>query len=66
MFKELGLRCVALHSCMPQAERLGSLAKFKSGIINILVSTDVGSRLGFVFRFHFHFFVFVFVCVFAH
>lgn len=44
LFKELGIRSTALHSKMSQNDRLGSLAKFKSDIIKILISTDVGSR----------------------
>ncbi|KAJ1340781.1 hypothetical protein BSLG_004875 [Batrachochytrium salamandrivorans] len=44
MLKELGLKSTALHAQMPQNDRLGSLAKFKSGIVPILISTDVGSR----------------------
>ncbi|KAJ3305093.1 putative ATP-dependent RNA helicase ddx49 [Kappamyces sp. JEL0829] len=44
MLKELGIRSTALHSYMTQADRIGSLAKFKSGIVPVLISTDVGSR----------------------
>ncbi|KAJ8326772.1 putative RNA helicase [Batrachochytrium dendrobatidis] len=44
MLKELGLKSTALHAQMPQNDRLGSLAKFKSGIVPILIATDVGSR----------------------
>ncbi|KAI8926742.1 P-loop containing nucleoside triphosphate hydrolase protein [Entophlyctis helioformis] len=44
MFKELGLKSTALHGQMSQNDRLGSLAKFKSGIVPILIATDVGSR----------------------
>lgn len=36
--------CVALHSLMSQAQRLASLAKFKSGQVPLLVATDVASR----------------------
>ncbi|KAJ3349385.1 hypothetical protein HDU83_000613 [Entophlyctis luteolus] len=42
--RELGVRSTALHAQMPQSDRLGSLAKFKSAIVPILVTTDVGSR----------------------
>ncbi|KAI9008171.1 P-loop containing nucleoside triphosphate hydrolase protein [Gaertneriomyces semiglobifer] len=42
--RELGVQCVALHGQMTQAERLASLAKFRSGISNVLIATDVGSR----------------------
>ncbi|KAI8824154.1 P-loop containing nucleoside triphosphate hydrolase protein [Fimicolochytrium jonesii] len=42
--RELGLKSTALHAQMSQADRLGSLAKFKSGIVPILLATDVGSR----------------------
>lgn len=44
MLRELGLRVVALHSKMTQNDRIASLARFKSGQVPILVSTDVGSR----------------------
>ena len=44
MFRKIELPCVTLHSLMSQSERLGSLAKFKTGIVNILVATDVASR----------------------
>ena len=44
MLKELGVRSTALHSQMSQQERLSSIAKFKGGIVKILISTDVGSR----------------------
>jgi len=38
------LPCVALHSLKSQGERLAGLATFKSGIVKILVATDVASR----------------------
>jgi ATP-dependent RNA helicase DDX49/DBP8 len=41
---QLGARSTCLHSHMSQQERLNSIAKFKGGIIPILISTDVGSR----------------------
>ncbi|KAJ3018648.1 hypothetical protein HKX48_002754 [Thoreauomyces humboldtii] len=44
MLRELNLRSTALHAQMSQADRLGSLAKFKGGIVPILIATDVGSR----------------------
>ncbi|KAJ3091037.1 hypothetical protein HK102_001908 [Quaeritorhiza haematococci] len=44
MLKELGVATTALHSKMSQTDRLGSIAKFKSGIIRVLIATDVGSR----------------------
>ncbi|KAG0230146.1 putative RNA helicase [Actinomortierella wolfii] len=42
--RELGIACTALHSDMSQQERLDSLAKFRGGITNVLIATDVGSR----------------------
>ncbi|KAL3900821.1 MAG: hypothetical protein SGCHY_001073 [Lobulomycetales sp.] len=42
--RELGIRCTAIHSRLSQNERLASIAKFKSGLVRILVTTDVGSR----------------------
>ncbi|KAJ3142583.1 hypothetical protein HK101_003285 [Irineochytrium annulatum] len=44
MLREMGLRSTALHAQMAQSDRLGSLAKFKSNIVPILIATDVGSR----------------------
>ena len=44
MLRKIDLPCVTLHSLMSQSERLASLAKFKSGIVTILVATDVASR----------------------
>lgn len=44
LLREMDLRSTALHSQMSQSDRIGSLAKFKSGIVSILVCTDVGSR----------------------
>lgn len=44
MLRALGVRVVALHSRMAQGERIASLARFKSGQVPVLVSTDVGSR----------------------
>ncbi|KAI8921101.1 P-loop containing nucleoside triphosphate hydrolase protein [Powellomyces hirtus] len=44
MLRELGLKSTALHAQMSQSDRLGSLAKFKGGIVPILLATDVGSR----------------------
>ena len=41
-----GFPCTALHSVMNQNARLSSLAKFKCGVVKILVATDVASRLG--------------------
>lgn len=41
---ELGIPATALHSAMPQAKRLASLAKFKGSIVRVLVATDVASR----------------------
>ncbi|KAF9962692.1 putative RNA helicase [Modicella reniformis] len=44
MLRELGIACTALHSEMSQQERLNSLAKFRGGIVTVLIATDVGSR----------------------
>ncbi len=44
MIKAFDLKSTCLHSSMSQNDRIGSLAKFKSGIVPILISTDVGSR----------------------
>eukprot|EP00116_Pleurobrachia_bachei_P012308 sb/3472570/ len=42
--KKLGFPCTALHSILSQKERLSSLAKFKCGVVKLLVATDVASR----------------------
>eukprot|EP00050_Salpingoeca_kvevrii_P001490 m.170993 g.170993 ORF g.170993 m.170993 type:complete len:566 (-) comp10383_c0_seq2:2567-4264(-) len=44
MLRHLGMRCCALHSEMGQQDRLSSLAKFRSSIVDILIATDVASR----------------------
>ncbi len=44
MLRELQIRTTALHSGMSQNDRLASLAKFKTGVVKILLATDVGSR----------------------
>eukprot|EP00899_Mesostigma_viride_P021204 jgi/Mesvir1/29085/Mv18390-RA.1 len=41
---ELGLSVDSLHSRRPQRQRLAALARFRSGIVSILVATDVASR----------------------
>jgi ATP-dependent RNA helicase DDX49/DBP8 len=38
------IRTTALHSRLTQRERLSSLSLFKSCVIPVLVSTDVGAR----------------------
>ncbi len=42
--RECGVEVAALHSQLAQADRTAALARFKSGQLPILVSTDVGSR----------------------
>lgn len=42
--RKIELQCVALHSLMSQNDRLSTLARFRGGIVKILVSTDVASR----------------------
>lgn len=42
--KNLGMKAVALHGQMPQANRFGALHAFKAGTHAILVATDVASR----------------------
>ena len=44
MLTELGITCVALHSQMSQRRRLAALGKFKSGIVDLLLATDVAGR----------------------
>lgn len=44
MLNDVGFDSVALHSMMPQKQRLAALAKFKNNTVKILVATDVASR----------------------
>jgi len=44
LLRKLEMKCVALHSLMPQKKRLSSLAQFKTGVVNVLIATDVASR----------------------
>lgn len=44
LLQTLGFRTTALHSKLTQRERLTSLDLFRSGVVPILVSTDVGAR----------------------
>ena len=44
MLGQLGMQCASLHSALSQDRRLASLGKFRSGVVNILVCTDVASR----------------------
>lgn len=44
VLRELFIDSTALHSQMSQSGRIASLAKFKSQIVSILITTDVGSR----------------------
>ncbi|KAI0959640.1 hypothetical protein AcW1_004416 [Taiwanofungus camphoratus] len=44
LLKTLGIRSTALHSRLTQRERLSSLSLFRSSVIPVLISTDVGAR----------------------
>jgi len=44
LLKSLGIRSTALHSRLTQRERLNSLSLFRSSVVPVLISTDVGSR----------------------
>lgn len=44
LLKTLHIRTTALHSRLTQRERLSSLGLFRSSVIPVLVSTDVGAR----------------------
>jgi len=44
MLQTLAIRSTALHSRLTQRERLTSLSLFRSSVIPVLVSTDVGAR----------------------
>jgi len=41
---ENGIESVCLHGDMPYEIRLGKFKQFQDGIVNVMVSTDVGSR----------------------
>ena len=42
--ERVGLACVLIHRDMEQEERVQNLELFKEGVINVLISTDVGAR----------------------
>lgn len=42
--REFGQQVAALHSRMPQRQRIAALERFRDGRVRVLVSTDVGSR----------------------
>ncbi|KAJ7591133.1 P-loop containing nucleoside triphosphate hydrolase protein [Mycena floridula] len=44
LLKSLSIRCTALHSRLTQRERLSSLSLFRSCVVPVLISTDVGAR----------------------
>ncbi len=44
LLKTLNIRSTALHSRLTQRERLSSLGLFRSSVVPVLVSTDVGAR----------------------
>ncbi|KZP32873.1 DEAD-domain-containing protein [Athelia psychrophila] len=44
LLKSLSIRSTALHSRLTQRERLSSLSLFRSSVIPVLISTDVGAR----------------------
>ncbi|KAE9410428.1 DEAD-domain-containing protein [Gymnopus androsaceus JB14] len=44
LLKSLSIRTTALHSRLTQRERLASLSLFRSSVVPVLISTDVGAR----------------------
>ncbi|KDN50980.1 hypothetical protein RSAG8_00609, partial [Rhizoctonia solani AG-8 WAC10335] len=44
LLQTLGIRTTALHSRLKQRERLNSLNLFRSRVVAVLISTDVGAR----------------------
>jgi ATP-dependent RNA helicase DDX49/DBP8 len=44
LLKTMSIRSTALHSRLTQRERLTSLSLFRSYIVSVLISTDVGAR----------------------
>ncbi|CAJ0758240.1 15709_t:CDS:10 [Entrophospora sp. SA101] len=50
LLRNLGFPAIPLHGQLSQANRLGSLNKFKAGNRNILVATDVASSKDYIHR----------------
>jgi ATP-dependent RNA helicase DDX49/DBP8 len=44
MLRHLEIDTTAMHSQMSQQQRISSLARFRTGLVPILIVTDVGSR----------------------
>lgn len=44
LFKLFEMKVSAIHSKMPQKERINNLNKFKASVSNILIATDIASR----------------------
>ncbi|RDB19565.1 ATP-dependent rRNA helicase rrp3 [Hypsizygus marmoreus] len=44
ILRSLGFRAIPLHGELTQSQRLGAFNKFKGGLCNILVATDLASR----------------------
>eukprot|EP00850_Spirogloea_muscicola_P014234 SM000101S09232 [mRNA] locus=s101:52083:55608:+ [translate_table: standard] len=44
LLEELGITSISLHSLKTQGRRLAALDRFKSGLVPILIATDVASR----------------------
>lgn len=49
LLREMEIDTTALHSKMSQQHRISSLARFRSGLVSILLTTDVGSRYVFFY-----------------
>lgn len=45
LVRNLGFQAISLHGQMSQIKRMAALNKFKAGSRNILIATDVASRL---------------------
>ncbi|KAK0224797.1 P-loop containing nucleoside triphosphate hydrolase protein [Armillaria nabsnona] len=52
ILRTLSFNVVPLHGDLTRSQRMGALAKFRSGDTKILVATDVASRLQVVWIFH--------------
>lgn len=44
MLKNYGIKCTQIHSFISQQKRTRNLNKFKEGRVNVLLTTDLGSR----------------------
>lgn len=44
LLAELGIKAAALHSGLPQRDRVAALDRFRAGVVPVLLATDVAAR----------------------